>query len=755
MSKLDSPRRMALAIHEAGLCTVPPRQDGSKAPIGAWKRYQSERPNTEQIEAWYSDGDRTGVGVVCGAISNGLLLFEFEARAVEAGLLDKFLKEAPADLKPLLDRIGSGWWDKSASGGWHAYLLVPEPRTMKLALDSDRSVLVETKGEGGYSICAPSHGSVHPSGKAWVRGPHGPEAIQRLTAEEHQALITYAQTFDRSPTRTTNDDWAERLRTTNERPQGLPTGNGWLPQVVADYNARTSWSEVLAGVFEHVHDSGNVDYWRFIGQEGKVGATTNAKGTDTLIVFSGTAEGQGWEVWAGTGHAPSYDRFSAHCFITQGRNDQGTRTELAKDLQREGYGPAFEQSTKSDLVVQAPAPQREWPKLDPEALHGPVGEAVRIITPETEADPAAMLATMLTGLGAMIGSGPHVVAGHAPHAARLFVMIAGDTASGGKGTSLAAARLVLDRVDPDFMSVRSLGGFGSGEAMVDAVGDGDPLGEGGAPDKRLLMIEQEYSRTLRAASRDGSTLSLAIRQAWDGSKLESRSRAKTTSATGHHICVVGHIVPDELRRYTTSTDTAGGSANRFLYLCSKRSKLLAHGGADLFGALTPTVKVLQERITASRRIGAVGFTPAGYDRWSELYNVIERDTPGGLLGSTITRGSPHTLRIALLFALLDGERQIDDRHLNAAHALWRYSRDSAAYLFGDSTGDPIAERILEALKPSPDGLSLTELDKALGKHIPAVQRDQAISLLLNAGKVTTEQQQTAGRSITRLRAIHR
>lgn len=43
----------------------------------------------------------------------------------------------------------------------------------------------------------------------------------------------------------------------------------------------------------------------------------------------------------------------------------------------------------------------------------------------------------------------------------------------------------------------------------------------GAVDKRLLVIEEEYAGALKAAGRDGSTLTAVIRQAWDGTTCAS------------------------------------------------------------------------------------------------------------------------------------------------------------------------------------------------------------------------------------------
>ena len=49
-----------------------------------------------------------------------------------------------------------------------------------------------------------------------------------------------------------------------------------------------------------------------------------------------------------------------------------------------------------------------WPSsLAPEALHGIAGEFVRMIEPNTEADPAAILVQFLVAFGALVGRGPH------------------------------------------------------------------------------------------------------------------------------------------------------------------------------------------------------------------------------------------------------------------------------------------------------------------------------------------------------------
>ena len=63
------------------------------------------------------------------------------------------------------------------------------------------------------------------------------------------------------------------------------------------------------------------------------------------------------------------------------------------------------------------------------------------------------------------------------------------------------------------------------------------------------------------------------------------------------------------------------------------------------------------------------------------------------------RADPQSLRLALIYAVLDGsDGVIRPVHLKAALAMWQYYEDSARFIFGDSIGDPVADTILHALR---------------------------------------------------------
>ena len=72
----------ALAHEVAGISVVPVRNDGTKCPLGAWKQYQTERPDHSKLEGWFATRD-AGIGVVTGTISGNLEMTEIEGRGAD------------------------------------------------------------------------------------------------------------------------------------------------------------------------------------------------------------------------------------------------------------------------------------------------------------------------------------------------------------------------------------------------------------------------------------------------------------------------------------------------------------------------------------------------------------------------------------------------------------------------------------------------------------------------------------------------
>jgi len=185
------------------------------------------------------------------------------------------------------------------------------------------------------------------------------------------------------------------------------------------------------------------------------------------------------------------------------------------------------------------------PALPEVALHGLAGDVARVLSAETGADPAGILLVFLTMFGNAAGPQPHLVFGFVRQSARLFVVIVGDAATGGKGTILAVVEQLFAAADPDWYSHRILTGLQSPEAMIDQVADG-------SGDCRLLIVEPEFARLASRMASSGTAFSAQLRNAYDGRPLEiTRSSSRSSGqavvrASNAHIGLIGEITPQEL-----------------------------------------------------------------------------------------------------------------------------------------------------------------------------------------------------------------
>jgi DNA primase RepB-like protein len=243
---------------------------------------------------------------------------------------------------------------------------------------------------------------------------------------------------------------------------------------------------------------------------------------------------------------------------------------------------------------------RVWPVLAPEALHGLAGEVVRTIEPHTESDPVAILLQFLVYFGNVIKRGPYYKMEGDRHFTNLYAVLVGQSSKSRKGTSAGRVREIMEGVDQEWADARIQSGLSSGEGLIWAIRDevhgvnkkGESTVEPGVKDKRLLLDEREFSQALTVTKREGNTVSRMVRDAWDSRPLACLTKVAKGECKKPHVSIVGHITRDELRALLDATSMANGYANRFLFVCVRRSKELPHGG-DLSAA---TVDALSKKV---------------------------------------------------------------------------------------------------------------------------------------------------------------
>jgi hypothetical protein len=105
------------------------------------------------------------------------------------------------------------------------------------------------------------------------------------------------------------------------------------------------------------------------------------------------------------------------------------------------------------------------------------------------------------------------------------------------------------------------------------------------------------------------------------------------------------------------------------------------------------------------------------------------------------------IRLADLYAVLDGTALIDAVNFKATMASWDYAEVSTKMIFGDSLGDAVADIILRELTIVGE-LGDTEISKLFHRNASAARLSQAKSVLLSAGLIVRTRAETPGRHRT-------
>jgi len=309
----------ALDFYDAGISVVPVNNNGSKSPIGSWKQYQVSRAEPEQLGDWFGTG-HPGIGIITGAVSGNLEMLELEGRAIHAGLFDEAKEIAiNSGLEELWRLLTTGYAEMTPSGGLHFLYRIadePVPGSTKIARRPGENdtveVLVETRGEGGFVVTAPSNGEVHRSHQPWVLLTGSPNTIPMFSMEEREALHSIFKALDSMPVK-------ESIATAL-----LPKSESTGEKPGDDFNAKAKWSDILIG-WKQIYTSGGVTYWCRPGKDTGISATTGRNDGDNLFVFttSTTFEAE-----------KPYSKFAAFAHL----NHSGDFSSAAKALRALGYG---------------------------------------------------------------------------------------------------------------------------------------------------------------------------------------------------------------------------------------------------------------------------------------------------------------------------------------------------------------------------------------------------------------------------------
>lgn len=330
--------KSALAWYDAGCSIWPPMQDGTKRPMGEWKRFMIERPPRDLIKEFYTRHEYQGVGIICGRISGNLEMLELEGRATDSEKLAAVERECEARgvLGLWHELLNDGYAEWTPSAGIHFVYRIadhPVPGNTKVARrlatpeelaenpDHKIKTLSETRGEGGYVIVAPSYGEVHPTGDSWNTFAGRIGAIPTIDWDRRSRLLEAIHAaIDEMPPE------AEYVRPAAPR---LAPMDATRPG--DDFMMRTSWEEILEPLGWRVHHHTLKEtFWTRPGKKRKDGwsATTGFAGSgldDRLYVWSSSTEFD---------TEKPYTKFGAYAKL----HHHGDFSAAARELGSRGYG---------------------------------------------------------------------------------------------------------------------------------------------------------------------------------------------------------------------------------------------------------------------------------------------------------------------------------------------------------------------------------------------------------------------------------
>lgn len=366
---------------------------------------------------------------------------------------------------------------------------------------------------------------------------------------------------------------------------------------------------------------------------------------------------------------------------------------------------------------------------DKAMLYGLVGDVARAAAQNSEVNPVAAGLGFLSFAGAMIGRDVFYAIGDCWHHPRLFTLHVGRSARAGKGEAIRLVKRIAQRVAadrPGLLGQIHTGGLATREGLAKLIHDGYTIGRetvAAIPDKRLWVLEEEFSNILRQQRREGNTLSAGLREAWDGGSLRPATKTGTVWASDPHIGIAAAITPMELVELISARDMANGFLNRFVLIWGERVRIVPHP--------EPTAETVV-RDLAERTAAVIEFARGGYPEttdsrqmhmtsdaralWEKRYGDFRRPSESELLDAMLERRAPTAIRIAMLLALTDRALVIEEWHLRSALAWIDYAAASVRYVFTKLAGDSsaleardMAEKIGDMLRMRPQGATISEI----------------------------------------------
>lgn len=507
-----------------------------RGKIPTQKQWVGLRPSNADCWAWWVDGNHDGIGIVCGRISNQLLVADLEGELVSDTQRMRQVLANAADLgvDHLLTQAFAEASAATPSGGRHLFFTIPTleaiPGNEKLAFkgNGDTAVLLaETRGEGGQVAVPPGNG------RAWLHAS-GPGKAITLTADELPKILDAFRRLDESTRRIAPPK--PRRPYTPDADRQPSVADAWIAPLM---NGDITWADILDEGWTHSgYDSDGRSLWVRPDYGNKTKAHSSAKGyerytdnpTPVLVVHSTSVQ----HLPHGPGNRLTPARVWAHCHFdgdeaaanaaletaaTTGDLDPRITRPIPTPVLDTAHAIAATKPPREPAPTLTPfepgQPDPEWWDTRPELRH------IRDFARARQVAPFSLLAAALVRLTGHIPHTvtlPPLIGGRA--SLNLFAVLAGP--SGGGKSAVTAATSELLPSAPKWTHV------GSGEGLLHTYVRRVQRKDN--PDEPARYIVEQHTHTAigiidevdtltALGARQGSTLLPTLRSMWTGSEV--------------------------------------------------------------------------------------------------------------------------------------------------------------------------------------------------------------------------------------------
>lgn len=358
--------------------------------------------------------------------------------------------------------------------------------------------------------------------------------------------------------------------------------------------------------------------------------------------------------------------------------------------------------TAGGMAARVPEPRAdrrtEFDDVPACALTGWIGAYCDLVTPTTESPVAFHVGVGLTMAGALIGRHVHAQYGTDPLYANLYTLLVGRSGRTRKDTAIKrATRILFDNAANGTKIIQH------GIGIATDVGSSTKLIDMLARNPNTLLYLTEFTRLMGNARRQATdTIIPTLMEAFDTpTVMQNNSMANTIEALYPYLSIIAATQPDILTETMSGADMNSGFANRWFFVCGN------------LGHPNPLPPVL-DRAAMGRLLHDIWDAKHSYPTgaalamdadalavWTDWYLTdFHRESPSAEEDAMRARHAVLIQKLALIYAVCDGSRQVREKHLSIGIALVEWMWDQIKRMtpaWGRSLEGQIEERIKAVL----------------------------------------------------------